>query len=150
MGLVAECPSLEKPQRQADSTSCLSRPALNQRDADRGLSENPGLVLGFSLSEVARMPEPVQPIELDHYAVEEGERCKALWFGVLTYLVSDAMAYRAGRKVYGATPVELAEAYQDVMTAGPMTSYVCGLLDIPPAYVQRLVRQGLSGRDDVA
>lgn len=101
------------------------------------------------MTALARVETPLSHVEQGHARVDQESRCKALWAGVLVYLIKDALSYAKGQKVYGVTPVELAEAYQDVLSAGPMTSYVCGLLDIPPAYVQRLVRQGLSGFDDV-
>jgi|GEM_PF-3339497 len=100
------------------------------------------------MTALARVETPLSHVEQGHARVDQESRCKALWAGVLVYLIKDALSYAKGQKVYGASELELQAAYHDVVDAGPMLRQVCGLLEIPVDYVQRVFRALVAGMSD--
>lgn len=91
------------------------------------------------MNALAQVEPPFTAVEEALASIEQGGRCKALWANVLLYLVRDALSYANGQKVFGVSEMELQAAYHDVVEAGPMLRQVCGLLDINPDYVRRVV-----------
>jgi hypothetical protein len=89
---------------------------------------------------MAQVEPPLTAVDEALASIEQGNCCKALWAGVLLHLVKDALSYAQGQSVYGVSEMELHAAYVDVAEAGPMLRQVCGLLEIPPDYVQRVFR----------
>src|SRR5690554_5946993 len=89
------------------------------------------------MTALARVETPLSHVEQGHARVDQESRCKALWAGVLVYLIKDAFSYAQGQKVFGVSEMELHAAYVDVAESGPMLRQVCGLLDLSPGYVQR-------------
>src|SRR5690554_2877145 len=97
------------------------------------------------MTALAQVEPPLTAVDEALASIEQGNCCKALWAGVLVYLIKDALSYAKGQKVYGASEMELQAAYHDVVDAGPMLRQVCGLLEIPPDYVQRVFRALVAG-----
>ena len=62
---------------------------------------------------------------------------RRLWGEVLALLVRDAVAYRAGGGSRGAEAGELAAAFADVISVGPMLRHCCHWLDCEPEAVSR-------------
>ncbi|WP_372972424.1 hypothetical protein [Marinobacter sp.] len=91
------------------------------------------------------MTTPVDATEYHHAIMEEAIRCKALLYAVLTALVEDAQRYAKGKKpTAGQSEEDLRAAYDDVVEGGEMVRRLCGLLDIDPDYIRRLVtREGV-------
>lgn len=100
------------------------------------------------MTALAQVETPLSHVEQGHARVDQESRCKALWAGVLLYLVKDALSYAQGQSVYGVSEMELHAAYVDVAEAGPMLRQVCGLLDLSPGYVQRVFRALVAGWSD--
>lgn len=55
------------------------------------------------MTALARVETPLSHVEQGHARVDQESRCKALWAGVLVYLIKDALSYAKGQKVYGAS-----------------------------------------------
>lgn len=100
------------------------------------------------MTALARVETPLSHVEQGHARVDQESRCKALWAGVLLYLVRDALSHAQDQSVYGVSELELQAAYHDVAEAGPMLRQVCGLLDLSPGYVQRAFLALVAGYSD--
>ena len=72
------------------------------------------------------------PLDLPEHAAEI-----ALWADVLDLLISDARAFWLGKGYRGSTLEERENAFNDVLSCGPMLRHCCGFLDLDAQWISQ-------------
>lgn len=94
------------------------------------------------------MAEPVTIELFEPVRSAPGEQ--ALWVAALTLLIEDARGYAQGKRAWSTPPETAEQAYQDVLSVGPMLTRLCEFTGHDAVWVSEAFRREWCAADGLA